>query len=149
MIMEQGRIVAMISGHLYITESDFNKYYAPMIDEAIENNHYFIMGDARGVDFKALDYLVKKNVPKERITVYYQNNSWGVKGYDEEYFNVVKGNYRSLEERDARMTSESHYDIAWVRSKEESKALYGDKYDPKRISATQKNIERRREKYFC
>lgn len=37
----------------------------------------------------------------------------------------------------------SDIDIAYVRSEYESRLLYGDKFNPKRISGTQQNINRR------
>ena len=41
------------------------------------------------------------------------------------------------------MTEDSDRDIAWIRSEEETKKLYGKKYRPGRVSGTQKNIDRR------
>ncbi|KAK7913854.1 hypothetical protein PG985_011557 [Apiospora marii] len=46
--------------------------------------------------------------------------------------------------RDAMMTGNSDYDILWVRTEAESRALYGDKYRP-RVSATELNRQRRAE----
>jgi hypothetical protein len=41
------------------------------------------------------------------------------------------------------MTQESDCDILWVRPDNETKALYGKKYRPGRVSGTQKNKHRR------
>ncbi|KAK8121615.1 hypothetical protein PG984_010285 [Apiospora sp. TS-2023a] len=46
--------------------------------------------------------------------------------------------------RDAMMTENSDYDILYVRTEAESRALYGDKYRP-RVSATEMNRQRRAE----
>jgi hypothetical protein len=47
-------------------------------------------------------------------------------------------------QRDARMTRASDYDILWVRSEDEARKLYGDKYRT-RVSATEMNRLRRLE----
>lgn len=52
------------------------------------------------------------------------------------------GGFKKDKERDKQMTLDSNKDIAWWRSVEEQKALYGDKYR-KRTSGTEKNVKRR------
>ena len=52
------------------------------------------------------------------------------------------GGFKNHEQKDSAMTFASDVDIAWSRSEEEQKKLYGSKYR-KRKSGTQKNIERR------
>eukprot|EP00656_Telonema_subtile_P031038 TRINITY_DN3400_c0_g1_i1.p1 TRINITY_DN3400_c0_g1~~TRINITY_DN3400_c0_g1_i1.p1 ORF type:complete len:108 (+),score=17.19 TRINITY_DN3400_c0_g1_i1:76-399(+) len=52
------------------------------------------------------------------------------------------GGFYSHPAKDEAMTQASDVDIAWVRSPEEQKALYGGKYRP-RVSGTEKNLLRR------
>ena len=56
---------------------------------------------------------------------------------------IIKKGFTSYTDRDKNMTLNSDYDIAWIRSKEESQKLYGDKFDSKRKSGTELNLERR------
>ena len=60
----------------------------------------------------------------------------------------ITDGFPSYNQRDAAMTRASTYDIAWVRTEtvEEAKMRYGSKFNPKRISATQANLNRRRKK---
>ena len=53
------------------------------------------------------------------------------------------GAYIYDEDRDYAMTINSDKDIAWVRSKEEYKKLYGKFFRPNRISGTENNLLRR------
>jgi len=98
-----------ISGHRNITPAEFNEYYIPAIDKALENEYYqFVIGDYYGVDILAQQYLFEKGIKK--VTVYHmlveaRNNA----GFP------TKGGFRTDEDRDSRMTMESDEDIAWVR----------------------------------
>jgi hypothetical protein len=116
--------VAFISGHLGISESEWNEHYVPKIDEAISLGHRFVVGDARGVDVMAQLHLNSKGV--RNVTVYHM--------FKEPRFNKggfnTKGGYESDDERDSAMTKNSDYDIAWVRPGKEK-------------SGTAKNIKRR------
>ena len=37
--------VAFISGHRDVTIEEFNEYYVPLIEEAIKQEHKFVVGD--------------------------------------------------------------------------------------------------------
>lgn len=126
-----------ISGHLDITDGEFREYYIPKIDQAIAMpDAKFVIGDARGIDSMAQKYLKYKNITD--VTVYHlyekPRNNCGF---------PCKGKYMSDESRDNAMTTSSDQDIAWVRPVEEQKKLYGKKYRHKRISGTEKNLNRR------
>lgn len=101
--------VAYISGHMGISEAEWIEHYVPKINKAIAEGHYFVIGDARGVDVSAQLHLM--SYPKERVTIYHM--------FDSPRFNKgnnkTKGGFKSDEERDSAMTRASHYDIAWVR----------------------------------
>ena len=116
------KAVYFISGHLSLSKEEFEEHYLPKIDEAISKKGRFVVGDARGTDAMAQNYLVGKNV---EVTVYHmfekpRNNA----GFP------TKGGFQSDSKRDRQMTLDSDQDIAWVRPGREK-------------SGTQKNIDRR------
>ncbi|MGI0117510.1 hypothetical protein [Zooshikella sp. RANM57] len=114
--------VNFISGHLDLSETEFNVHYRPAIDQAIARNETFIMGDARGADVLAQQYLLSKT---DAVTVYHMHttprNNLGFK---------TIGGFCTDSERDKHMTLASTHDIAWVRPGREH-------------SGTQKNLNRR------
>jgi hypothetical protein len=125
---------AFISGHLKLTEDEFDTHYLPLIQKAIDDGHGFVIGDARGVDAMAQKYLKEIYKPYsqtlgtdegEPVRVFHMfdtpRNNAGFK---------TVGGFTSDDERDAAMTAASDYDIAWVRPGKEN-------------SGTAKNIARR------
>ena len=119
-------MVAYISGHLDLTEEEFEEHYVPFIEKALERGDTFIIGDARGADSLAQAYLWDCDMI-DHVTVYHM--------YTQPRNNV--GNYKTVDgfktdlDRDEAMTENSDYDIAWVRPGREK-------------SGTQKNIDRRK-----
>lgn len=115
---------AMISGHLDLTTHEFEEHYKPIIDDAIAKGCHFIVGDARGTDTLAQAYLATHNA---EVTVYHM--------FERPRHNTgdfpVRGGYPSDDERDAAMTAESDFDIAWVRPGREN-------------SGTARNLARRK-----
>lgn len=114
--------VNFISGHLDLSKSEFEEYYRPQIDRALEQAEAFIVGDARGADKLAQEYLFNKT---NAVTIYHmftepRNNA----GFE------TKGGFQSDSERDKQMTIDSTKDIAWVRPGRET-------------SGTQRNLARR------
>ncbi len=137
--------VAFISGHVDLLQSEFDQHYIPAINQAINNGNHYVLGNARGGDTMGLTYLLSQKVDPTHITIYVYDKY--VSDYDnkKKYAHLdvnIKCGYQSYTSRDADMTTNSHYDIAWVRSKEASKVLYGDAYKP-RVSGTQHNLNRR------
>ncbi|OZG72196.1 hypothetical protein BTA51_17775 [Hahella sp. CCB-MM4] len=120
--MNSSSIINFISGHLDLSHDEFNEHYRPVIDIAIEQNQSFVVGDARGADTLAQQYLKGKTTA---VTVYHMfsdpRNNVG--------FNT-KGGFQSDNERDKQMTLDSTQDIAWVRPGREK-------------SGTQRNLARR------
>ena len=100
--------VCYISGHLYLSEEEFDSYYKLKIRDSIERGHDFVVGDASGADTMAQEYLV--NIP-DRVTVYHMFSS--------PRHNVGKfrtrGGFINDEERDWNVTKDSDYDILWIR----------------------------------
>ena len=120
--------IGFISGHLDLTQAEFDKFYAPIIKPLALYGHGFVVGDARGADTLAQTFLsqLKQNIPELNITVYHMfgspRNNVGI-------FPIV-GGFLSDDARDVAMTNASKYDIAWVRPGREN-------------SGTARNIKRR------
>lgn len=113
-----------ISGHLDLTEDEFNYFYKDKIDLAISLDSEFILGDAKGADTMAQTYLSERKYSK--VVVYHMFNSPrnNVGNFP------TKGGYISDEERDKAMTNDSNSDIAFIRKGREK-------------SGTAKNLLRR------
>ncbi len=117
------QVVNYISGHLDLTPAEFEAHYRPALDAALARGEAFVVGDARGTDAMAQNYLLGKTTA---VVVYHMftapRNNAG--------FPMV-GGFESDTPRDERMTADSHQDIAWVRPGREK-------------SGTQKNLDRRK-----
>jgi hypothetical protein len=118
-------LTVFISGHLDLTAEEFDTHYRPHIDNFLLMPLItFVIGDARGTDRLAQEYLASKEAS---VTVYHmfsnpRNNVGNFK---------TVGGFSSDEERDTQMTNDSDIDLAWVRPGREN-------------SGTQKNLERRK-----
>ena len=124
-----------ISGHLDISEAEFQEHYVPELDRAIQAGASFVVGDARGTDTLAQQYLKARQVTN--VTVYHMLSSpLNNAGFP------TRGGYARPEDKDVAMTQHSTHDIAWVRPMEDQKKLYGPNFRP-RISGTEKNLQRR------
>lgn len=128
-----------ISGHIDLTEDEFREHYEPHLKGLVQDtNNLFITGDAQGADEMAVRWLLSQGVSPKRITIVHK--------FDTPRFDVgvhTVGPFPSHSKKDAYMTHHSDFDIAHVRSPEITKLMLGEKYDPKRISGTQANINRR------
>lgn len=116
--------IAFISGHLDLTDEEFNEFYIPQIEKSINQGHFFVVGDAMGADTMAQKLLANYNsvyVEVYHMLDYPRNN--------DNKFNTI-GGFKSDNERDTAMTKNSDYDIAWIRPGKEE-------------SGTAKNIARR------
>lgn len=121
---------AFISGHGNLTFEEFITQYKPLIDDAIESNHSFVVGDFRGCDILAQEYLKNKT---SKVTVYH---CFDKPRYKVDFVDLLskkwkyKKGFQSDLERDTAMTINSDYDIAWVKIGKEN-------------SGTANNIKRR------
>jgi hypothetical protein len=115
-------MIFFISGHLSLTQDEFDIHYKPFIVEALCHNSSFVVGDAKGADTLAQNYLFGKT---DRVVVYHM---FGSPRYNAGF--PTEGGFQSDEERDNAMTDNSDSDIAWVRKGREK-------------SGTQKNLDRR------
>jgi len=132
-----------ISGHLDLTKAEFNEHYKPRIDAAIADGAKFVVCDAPGADTMAQEYLITAGVS---ITIFH-------KGEARHVMNGVQmcGGFTSNTTRDKAATAASTDDIAWVRPQTPdmverlkiSLAAQGRKYNPNRVSGTEKNLLRR------
>ena len=97
-------------------------HYQQPIHQALARGDEFVIGDARGADMMAQQYLLGKT---DCVVVYHmftspRNNA----GF------TTRGGFQSDAERDQQMTLDSDQDIAWVRPGREK-------------SGTQQNLDRR------
>jgi hypothetical protein len=118
-------IYHFISGHLDLTQAEFETHYRPAIDAALEQRETdaFVLGDAPGADAMAQQYLTGKDAV---VFVYHMLEAPRLNlGFP------TVGGFASDEGRDAAMTLASDFDIAWVRPGREN-------------SGTQRNFNRRK-----
>ena len=115
-------MVYFVSGHLSLTSAEFTKHYYPQLDQALAANASFVIGDARGADTRAQQYLHGKT---NAVTIYHMFES----PRNNAGFPTV-GGFTSDSARDRAMTAASDADIAWVRPGREQ-------------SGTQRNLDRR------
>ena len=111
-----------ISGHLDLTKTEFIEHYQNKIDTALSEDAVFVVGDAKGADLLAQEYLYSKSA---EAVVYHM--------FDSPRNNVgfpLKGGFTSDNARDKQMTQDSTHDIAWVRPGREN-------------SGTARNLQRR------
>jgi hypothetical protein len=144
--------ICFISGHVNLSQEEFETHYVPALDVLIHDQHKVVLGCAKGADTMCLDYLVMKGYPVSKITVYvYDRYKTPIPDlmlhYTTKYgVEVLYDNkWTSYEDRDADMTWASDCDLCWIRSEDETKRLLGKSYNPKRISGTQKNLNRRKD----
>src|SRR5579862_8027414 len=138
---------AFVSGHVNITPEEFALHYVPKLSIALAKGDDFVVGCANGADRMALEWLHKAGIFGERVTVYGYEKSLTTMAERMDYFSslgfkTVVG-FSSYTSRDAQMTADSDYDIAWVRPPEECKKLLGENYNPNRKSGTELNLIRR------
>lgn len=118
-----------ISGHSTIDVKDFMKLYIPLLDAALKEDAYFVIGDCDGVDAMAQSYLKQRIDESEhdRVKVFY-------KGDVPQNFLSMKfmaiGNFVSHTEAAVAMTLCSDEDIVCVD-------------EDKRASLTASNVLRR------
>lgn len=103
-----------ISGHRDIDENEFN-IYKTAITNILNTvpDAYFIVGDYYGVDIMAQDFLIQQNVNPNNITVYHMLDN--PRNINPNITNTI-GGFKTDEERDAAMTKNSKYDIAFIRN---------------------------------
>ena len=99
-----------ISGHLDLTQEEFDEHYARRIREAYDRNDSFVVGDAPGCDDMAQKLLGTLLGAKYRVFHMLENPRCNPNGT----LSLV-GGYASDELRDDAMTRASTGDIAWVR----------------------------------
>ena len=101
--------VYFVSGHLDLSPLEFEIYYKPQLEKALEDSEAcFVVGDARGTDRMAQDFLKTRT---SKVNVYHMHNfPRNCVGP----FNKVGGFSRDSE-RDIAMTRHSTHDITWVK----------------------------------
>ena len=132
--------VYFISGHTDLSIKEFNSIYVPLIDKEIEKGSKFVVGDAPGVDIMAIEYLYNKGV--NNVVIYHIGDSPRLGELADKITYSHIGGFTSHKAKDTAMTLASGHDIAYSRTLEQQKALYGEKYRH-RLSGTEQNIRRR------
>jgi len=117
---------AYVSGHLDLTPEEFEEHYVPKLQAAVERRDWFVVGDAKGADTMTQAWLHEQQLA---ATVTVVCHMFGSPRNNVGNFQTVSG-FVSDEARDAYMTAQSDYDIAWVRPGREE-------------SGTAKNLARR------
>ena len=51
---------AFVSGHLDLTQEEFDEHYAQKISDALAAGDYIVVGDARGCDIMTQTYVASK-----------------------------------------------------------------------------------------
>jgi len=135
--------IAFVSGHTDITHDEFQSLYVPALDAALDAGHGFIMGSSPGCDQMAIQYLREHGCSNLIVTTYPNKRlkltpTSGNLGGNQ----VVVRRWKCWDDKDADMTLRSDYDIAFPRTEEQQRSIYGPKYRH-RVSGTQRNIDRR------
>ena len=117
-----------ISGHIDLTQEEFDTHYVPKLEAALlQEDVAFVVGDCKGADAMAQDWLGEHSAPGVMVLVFHMFVS---PRYNTHRFPTLPG-FTTDEQRDSAMTMMSTDDIAWVRPGREKK------------SGTAKNIARR------
>jgi hypothetical protein len=117
--------IAFVSGHLDLTQEEFNWHYIPRINQFIDLGYVFIVGDANGCDKLTQEYLFQQGT---NFIVYHMFEK--PRNLVSDKISLV-GGFVSDEDRDSAMTKNSDVDVAWVRKGREK-------------SGTAKNLKRRK-----
>jgi hypothetical protein len=115
--------VVFVSGHLDLSDKEFDEFYVPKLLSYCKSGAHFVIGDARGADSKAQIFLRDRGYP--HVVVYHM---FARPRINAEF--PTRGGFGSDAERDAAMTLASDEDLAWVRPGRET-------------SGTAKNLARR------
>lgn len=113
-------MVYFVSGHRDLTQEEFDKYYIPLIEKIISNDVFteFVVGDWDGCDTMFINYMLEQ-VDYPPITIYHVEEDPRILYGGESILNaenIDNIKLRTYDECDARMTHDSDFDIAWIRS---------------------------------
>lgn len=134
-------MIYFVSGHRNLSKEDFNRLYVPEIMAVLAyGTPDFVVGDYEGVDKMFMDFIMPFVCKGDcSLTIYHMFTSprhtpfnRSVEELTSQFNITFIGGFQTDEERDAAMTADSDYDIAfyhWNRYK----------------SGTARNIQRRHE----
>jgi hypothetical protein len=100
-------MIVFVSGHLDLTADEFAQHYEPRLRQHVLAGDSFVVGDARGADRMAHDFLKQLGA---KVTVFHMKQKPRYETDCEK-----RGGYKTDNERDAAMTAASNADVAWVR----------------------------------
>jgi hypothetical protein len=101
-------LIYFVSGPLHLTRQEFKDHYEAPLSKAVAAGGAFVVGDARGADTMAMQFLIERT---NRVTIFHMLEE--PRNFAEGATRV--GGFQTDEARDAAMTRASHVDIAWVR----------------------------------
>lgn len=124
--MEKVTINVFVSGHLDLTQEEFEKYYKQEIDNRLKNESFvkfhlnFYIGDCKGGDLIAFKYIFDNYINDnylDNIYVCVMDNNEFSSNYNYPKHHKVKiiTGFKTHEERDCYMTKNTDYDILWIR----------------------------------
>jgi hypothetical protein len=128
---------AMISGHLNLTQAEFDQHYMPYILSALIEGHDFVVGDAPGADEMAQNYLKKRIDQLNTLTLVRVYHMYTIPRHNAGF--ATKSGFTKDTGKDAAMTADSDYDILWIRPEKHSS-------QSGRVSGTEQNQIRRKAK---
>jgi len=115
-------VTYFISGHLDLTQIEFDAHYRPRLDAALAAGADFVVGDPRGADAMAQAYQASQGAA---VNVFHM-----VTTPRNNHDLPTHGGFSGDNARDRALTAASDADIAWVRPGREK-------------SGTARNLQRR------
>lgn len=115
-----------VSGHISLTEEEFNQHYKPKIDCHVLLGDQFVIGDCKGADEMSMRYLHERCYHKVTILHMFEFPRYNY-GFE------TIGGFTTDLERDSYGTNNTDIDVLFVR-------------EGKKKSGTYKNVLRRLEK---
>jgi hypothetical protein len=98
-----------VSGHLDLTEEEFEEHYVPELTLWLNRHAVFVVGDANGADKMAQWWLFYRSASVEVFHMFDEPRNFAGDAF------TKCGGYKSDSARDRAMTRLSDYDVAWVR----------------------------------
>lgn len=109
-------MVYFISGHRDLKKEEFKNWYEPCLETILEKDPWakFVVGDCKGADQMAQEWLKNNIGTKENVTVYHMFARPRV--LEDLSFKTSSG-YSTDVERDSEMTRVSDKDVAFIGEK--------------------------------
>ena len=108
-----------ISGHRDLTQEEFDKHYAPILEKVLKEdwNCDFVIGDWVGCDKMALEFILSQPYYYNSIEIFYVDKV-RIRPFGEHISNFERlyvVSRSTYDDCDESMTKFSDFDIAWIR----------------------------------